>query len=232
MIVHLKEKESVWLRWIEDPDRTEKYVAVTSLASEIREYLDEDREFGTGEKASQPSRQPTRQHGGNQDDGSKNSTFDIELIFVDIDQYYLDDDTISARDQKSKSIKKMMKTSRQRVASHLESIFSTPIRYQRCSALSIDIPFHVVREFNSSVMYSAEPIVMSAVTEVLSKYPKYKKTLKTLATCIDRLKGRQKQESAVSASNSKIKSNSTRLQTTLSLFIYSFRDDKIDLLTL
>ena len=230
----LKEKESVRLRWVEDSDRAEEFVPVNSLASEMRESLNKCKDSGTGDKASHASRHPSKQFSGNQDsDGLKNSTFDVDLVFVDSDQFYLGLDTCSGRDQKSKSVKKKMKTSLQRVKSHFGNIFiSTYTHFEGCSILSVDVPFMVIRDFNSTAMCSNELTVIAAVTDILqNKHAKYRKTLKTLATCIDHML-RQKVGSLAETSG-KVKSNSTKTQSiTLSAFIYSFQDDKMDLLTL
>ncbi len=233
----LREKESVRLRWIEDSDCTEDFITVSSLASEIRSSLNKGKDVGSGDRVVQTSRQPVRHYSANQDlDGLKSSTFDIDLIHVDSDQFYLGLDNLSGRDQKSKSVKKKMHTSRQRVASHLEKIFTVPTHFEGCTVISVDLPFMVIRDFNSSVMVSNESTVVAMVTNVLSKnnnnITKYRKTLKTLATCIDHLL-RQKQGSSSEINNGKVKSNSTKAQSTeLSAFIYSFQDDKMDLLTL
>lgn len=226
----LRDKESVRLRWVGDSDHTEDFVQVKSLASEIRDGLKRRKDGGTGDKSSQITKQPTRQY--SDADSSRNTTFDIELIYVDSDQFYIGRDSCSGRDQKSKSIKKMMKTCTQRVSAHLERLFSKTTNVEGCTTIAVDVPFMVLRDFNSSAMYSEGPTVVASVSDVLTKHTKYRKTLKTLATCIDHLL-RQKQELFNTETNGKMKSSSVKAQSkSMSAIIYSWQDDKIDLLTI
>ena len=226
----LRDKESVRLRWVGDSDHTEDFVPVKSLASEIRDGLNRGKDGGPGAKSSQIAKQPTRQY--SDADSSRNTTFDIELIYVDSDQFYIGPDSCLGRDQKSKSIKKKMKTCAHRVSAHLERLFSKTTLVEGCTSIAIDVPFMVLREFDSSAMYSEGPSVAASVSDVLTKHTKYRKTLKTLATCIDHLL-RQKQESSTTETNGKIKSSSAEAQSkSMSAIIYSCQDDKIDLLTI
>lgn len=209
-----------------------EYVRLSVLASVMKDHLQrKENSFQSTENNVLPDRSKVQTT--NQDfTGSKSTSVDVECIFIDSDQFYLDVDNLSGRDPKSKSIKKIVKTSTQRVESYLENLCSASTHGEGCTVLAVKIPFMVLREFDSAAMFGDGPTVVISVSEILSKYPKHRKALKTLAMCLDHLLRRQ-HESSSADMNGKSKSTETKKSSELfSALVYSIQDDRFDLLTL
>jgi hypothetical protein len=138
-------------------------------------------------------------------------TPDPEYIYIDTDQFYLNLDKASGRDPKLKPLLKQMK--KMQIKAH------PLVKEELQNILAVELPFSIVREFNSEVMFSSGHSILNSTTEFLNKHPKYRKTLKTFAMCLDYLLRR----------NEDLSQGKHNL---LSLLVYSQPEDRFDLLTL
>ena len=89
------------------------------------------------------------------------------------------------------------------------------------NVLAVDLPFSIVREFNSAAMFSKGPSIASATTDFLKNHPRQKKMLKTLAMCLDFMLRRHEEDNA-----------EPQKHPLLSVLVYAQPDDRFDLLTL
>ncbi len=134
----------------------------------------------------------------------------FEYVFVDTDQFYLDPDKISGgKDPKMKTVMKVMKKAQLKADQYIDNELHT--------ILVVDLPFRVVREFNSEAMFSSGASIVSDTTEFMTKHPKHRKTLKTFAMCLDFMLRRF---------------NDSAKETILSVLVFALPDDRFDLLTL
>eukprot|EP00551_Chaetoceros_affinis_P010160 CAMPEP_0203676654 /NCGR_PEP_ID=MMETSP0090-20130426/25266_1 /ASSEMBLY_ACC=CAM_ASM_001088 /TAXON_ID=426623 /ORGANISM="Chaetoceros affinis, Strain CCMP159" /LENGTH=499 /DNA_ID=CAMNT_0050543261 /DNA_START=480 /DNA_END=1982 /DNA_ORIENTATION=+ len=235
----LKEKKSVRLRIIEDSMNSTSQseysvVPLSSLASIMKDHLGKresiveiaDSDFSRGRSISLTQDNTTT---------AKSSAVDIECIFVDSDQYYMHEDGFD-RDSKWKSKKKLCRTSIQRAESYLKNeLFSASTHGEGCILLAVNLPFPILREFDSAAMFGNGPTVLSSVADILENHVKYRKALKTLAMCVQNLIRRQLEISYSSSStstNNKSTSEEQKRSMKLSVLVYSVQDDMFDLLTL
>jgi len=136
---------------------------------------------------------------------------DIECIYVGTDQYF-DNSEHRVNNAQWKHIKKVMKSSTQKMASHINDFVdqSTPV-------VAIDLPFQVVRDLGSSLIFNGMSLGHS---EIATKYPQHKKLFRNLMYALDALARKDH-----SQCNSEGKRH-------LTLFLYSILCDKYDLITL
>ena len=152
------------------------------------------------------------------------SATDFEYIYVDADQFYLNADKLSGKEPKMKNAMKAMKTARLKadpyVGEELDNI------------LVVDLPFRITREFNSVAMFRKDTgvSIVSATTDFLTKYPKYRKSLKTFALCLDFMLRRCQNNETDNSNN--VNSKCSSHQNMLSILVYAQPDDRFDLLTL
>jgi hypothetical protein len=154
----------------------------------------------------------------------QNQSIDVDCTYVATDQYYDDEHKIKDNAQ-WKNVKKVMKTSTQKMTNHLNHLYSPPI----CSGQSIpviatDLPFSVVRDIGSCLMLNG---LAALNTDIGTKYPEHKKVLRTFMYALDN----QLQKSKASTKGN-AEPDSSAGSTCLSIFIYSIPCDKYDLVTL
>ncbi len=232
----LQDKGSVRLRTILSDSTTaqngvyESFVKMPSLASEIKERLAsgslttrDDAKYETSSATSAFDRQMGQGFTALRDTSltsSKHlSSSDPECIYVDTDQFYQDFEGANNKDPKIKAARKTLKTARQRAGNYITNMAMDDVL-----VVVVDLPFTIVREFNSAAMFKAGPNVATATVDLLASYPRYKKCLKTLAMCLDHLSRRELEER-------KPLSHSGR-ESLLNILVLSFPDDRFDLLTL
>lgn len=221
----LREKGSVRLRPIVDLSSThngvyESFVPMTSLASEIKERLmsgslttKDDAEYEVSSTGSAFDRQIGDSH--HQPSRNLSVTSDLECIYVDTDQFYFDFDGVNNKDQKVKNLIKTVKTTKQRAGTFIANMSEVPV-------IVVDLPFAIIRDFNSTSMFEEGPSIATTTNNLLSTYPKHRKTLKTLAMCLDHLIRRQREEKGSLPNNKSV----------ITILVCSFHDDRFDLLTL
>ena len=141
-------------------------------------------------------------------------TVDMECIYVSTDQYY--DNEHRVNNTQWKSIKKIMRCSSQNVSSHIGDI----INQQNTPVVAIDLPFRVVRDIGTHLTFDGIEC-LNGSSEIISKYPQYKKILRNLMYALDALVQKKSQGSSDSTKSGE-----------LNLFLYSTVDDKYDLITL
>jgi hypothetical protein len=200
----------------------EDLIELSSLPSAISERLHSDeagaQEINVPESNSSSDLQLLSNSRQNQ------SSIDVDCTYVATDQYY--DDQHKIRDNAQwKNVKKVMKTSAQKMTNHLNNLYSPSI----CSGQSIpviatDLPFNVVRDIGSCLMLNG---LASLNTEIGNKYPEHKKVLRTLMYALDN----QCQKSKAFARGNTDQDGSSG-STTLSIFIYSIPSDRYDLVTI
>ena len=139
---------------------------------------------------------------------------DMECIYVSTDQYFDNDHRLN--NTQWKSIKKIMRTSSQNVSNHINDIFNQ----QNSPVVAIDLPFRVVRDIGTHLTFDGIKCLNSS-SEIISKYPQYKKILRNLVYALDALVQKKSQGSGDSDKRGE-----------LNLFLYSTVDDKYDLITL
>ncbi len=249
----MKEKESVRLLIIEDSinstsqnDTTEgkkfatqyslaSVVPLSSLASIMKDHLGKRENITENIDMSDFSKGRSISIGQDTTITKSSPTYDIECILVDSDQYHMNEDSFSGRDSKStKTKKKLFRTSVQRAESYLSELFSASNHAEGCILLAVNLPFVVLREFNSAVMFGDldGPTVVSSVAKVLENHVKHRKTLKTLAMCVQNLIRRQQESLSSSININKSTEIVKKRSNKLTALIYSIQDDMFDLLTL
>jgi len=139
---------------------------------------------------------------------------DMDCIYVSTDQYF--DNGHRVNNTQWKSIKKIMRSSSQNVSSHVSDI----INQQNSPVVAIDLPFRVVRDIGTHLTFDGIEC-LNGSTEIISKYPQYKKILRNLMYALDALVQKKSQGSGDSDKRGE-----------LNLFLYSTVDDKYDLITL
>jgi len=174
-------------------------VALNTLSSLILERLSalndvSDDNIATRQQtnANDSSLQPMQSH---------HSNFGIDCIYVDNDQYFDDSNRINTAQWKR--VKKVMKSTSQKMMDHLgNTLFdsATPV-------IAVDLPFRVVRELGSCLIFDGLESLIS--NDMATKYPGHKKTLRTLMYACDSI--------------------SRKNHGRLTFFLYSTIDDAYDL---
>jgi len=133
------------------------------------------------------------------------NTIDIECIYVSEDQYFDSEQKVS--NAQWKSVKKIMKSSVQRMKCHLGDLFngsSVPV-------VAIDLTYQKLREIGNSLIFNG---LGSLLGDITTKYPEHKKLLRTLMYAVDGLIRKEFHNEKDSC-----------------LLLYSIPDDKFDLIT-
>lgn len=219
----LKESKTVRLRHTIDPSSAPneyETIPLASLASEIRDRI----RYGVitpNDRAEYERSIPTSPHSTHKETSSSRTRMstlatDFECVYVDTDQFYVNLDKASGKDQKLKAVLKVTKTIQLKAGPYIEDGLH--------NLLVVDLPFRIIREFNSAAMYHQGPSIVAGTMEFLEKHSKHKRTLKTFALCLDFLLRHYDEEKAKPFASAK--------ETLLSILVYSCPDDRFDLLTL
>lgn len=182
----------------------EEIVALNSLSSLILERLSAVNDVSEDNIA---TRQQTNiNDSSTQPMQSHNSNFDIECIYVDNDQYF--DDSNRINNAQWKRVKKVMKSTSQKMLDHLADTFFD----SAAPVIAVDLPFRIVRDLGSSMIFDGLESLIS--NDMATKYPGHKKTLRTLMYACDSMSSRKTQ---------------TQGRLRLTFFLYSTIDDEYDL---
>ena len=157
----------------------------------------------------------------------QNPNIDVDCTYVMNDQYYDDAHKVKSDNAQWKNIKKIIKTSTQKMTNHLHHL-RNPLNSsgQSIPVVATDLPFIVVRDIGSCLMLNGLSSLQSS--EVGTKYPQHKKILRTLMYALDNQC--QKSKTLSKGSSADIDSSSDKM--TLSIFLYSIPCDRYDLVTL
>jgi hypothetical protein len=167
----------------------------------------------------------------------------VECIYIDNDHYFGNDRDVSKSETHQwKSYKKIMKTVVLAATSYLDSLSdsshlasigvpSTPV------FCADNISFWVLRDFGTTLMRCErqEQSSVGASQEMISKYPKHKRTLKTLSMAIDNYMKRYGLWSTKASGGTggelqrEVSVGKTSLMTVL---LYSKLDDRFDMISL
>lgn len=148
---------------------------------------------------------------------------DVACTFVSSDQYYDDEHKVKSSDNAQwKSVKKVMKTSTQKMANHLSHLYS-PLQGsgQSIPVIATELPFNVLREVGSSLMLNG--LASLHTSDVADKYPQYKKVFRTLMYALD---------NQCQKTKAFLKGGAEPDKCSLSIFLYSITNDMYDLVTL
>lgn len=240
----LRERKSVRLRQTTDLSSVqngchEKFVHLNNIASEIKEILssstrtlrsipNDKNEYDNNIPASPFDRQSStiqRETSTIRPRSISTSSPDLEYIYVDSDQFYLDPDkTGSGKDPKLKNILKVIKKVQLKADSFIQNELHKTF-------ITVELPFRICREFNSIAMFGSGISIVASTADFQTKHPKYRKTLKTFAMCLDFMV-RRFSESTSSSGSSNTGSRSSHKESILSILVYAQADDRFDLLTL
>ena len=136
---------------------------------------------------------------------------EIECIYVGIDQYF--DSEHKANNAQWKHVKKVMKATTQKMATHLSNLYE-----QSLPVIAIDLPFQAVRDIGSCLMFDGLESLLRSVLQ--TKYSQHKKMLRNLASALDAL-----------AHKEHVRSNSEG-ERKMTFFLYSVPCDKFDMISL
>ena len=142
------------------------------------------------------------------------SNIDIECIYVDNDQYWDNEHRVDSASWKQ--IKKIMKASSQKMASHIGDVIEkgTPV-------VAVNMPYRAVRDVGNTLIFDGiESLNSTASNGIATKYPEHKKKMRCLMYALDGM-----------ARKDHIKCNSDG-KNEMRLFLYSIPCDKYDLITL
>lgn len=145
---------------------------------------------------------------------------DVDCTYCTSDQYYDDEHKGRAENSQWKNVKKIMKTSTQKMANHLNNLFD-PMHGsgQSIPIIATDLPFRVVRDIGSCLILNGLASLNSSESEVSVKYPEHKKTFRTLMYALD---NQIRKSRAFCSASSK----------SMSIYLYSIPCDKYDLVLL
>lgn len=161
----------------------------------------------------------------------------VECIFVDHDQYISSAREISRSDTPHyKTYLKAMKSVELSAEAYLASL-QNPSSQADVGLEGVpvfaaaDLPFFTLRDFGTSLMRreSQEQSASGAAAEMMEKYPKHKRVLKTLSIAIDAFMKQQGVWSGGSGTSNGSDHISSSLMTVL---FYSKVDDRFDMITL
>jgi hypothetical protein len=136
---------------------------------------------------------------------------EIECIYVGIDQYF--DSEHKANNAQWKHVKKVMKATTQKMATHLSNLYE-----QSLPVIAIDLPFQAVRDIGSCLMFDGLESLLRSVLQ--TKYSQHKKLLRNLASALDALVHKEH-----------VRSNSEG-ERKMTFFLYSVPCDKFDMISL
>jgi hypothetical protein len=183
------------------------------------------------------------------------STSPVECIFVDQDQYYTSSKEIPKNDTPYyKSYLKSMKSAKLNAESFLGSLQDpSSVESGLTEGVPVfavpDVSFYVLRDFGTSLMRRErkEQSASGACAEMIEKYPKHKRILKTLSLAIDNyMRQRHDFWSGGSSSNNNGGGNGSNISSNhhigdhhrqsssslITILFYSKLDDRFDMVTL
>jgi translation initiation factor 2-alpha kinase 4 len=180
------------------------------------------------------------------------STSPVECIFVDQDQYYTSSKEIPKNDTPYyKSYLKSMKSAKLNAEYFLGSLQDpSSVDSGLTDGVPVfavpDVSFYVLRDFGTSLMRRErkEQSASGACAEMIEKYPKHKRILKTLSLAIDNyMRQRHDFWSGGSSSNSNVGGNGSTSSSNhtndhhpssslITILFYSKLDDRFDMVTL
>ncbi len=135
---------------------------------------------------------------------SHHGNFDIECIYVENDQYFDDSNRINTAQWKR--VKKVMKSTSQKITDHLgHKLLDSAV-----PVIALNLPFRVVREVGSCLMFDGVESLIS--NDIATKFPGHKKTFRTLMYALDSI--------------------SSKNEGKLTFFLYSTIDEAYDLITM
>jgi len=135
---------------------------------------------------------------------SHHGNFDIECIYVENDQYFDDSNRINTAQWKR--VKKVMKSTSQKITDHLgHKLLDSAV-----PVIALNLPFRVVREVGSCLMFDGVESLIS--NDIATKFPGHKKTFRTLMYALDSI--------------------SSKNEGKLTFFLYSTVDEAYDLITM
>jgi hypothetical protein len=199
----------------------EIFVPLASLASEIKDRLSGTSRTNDDYETSisnSPFDRQSHEHSTGMMRSMSIASPDLEYIFVGTDQFYLNLDKASGKDPKVKPLLKVMKK--------IQVKANPYIKEELHNILAVDLPFPIVREFNSEAMFSNGPSIANSTRDLVTKHAKYRKTLKTFAMCLDYLLRRCEE------TNAKTSIGPGARNEMMSILVYAQPDDRFDLLTL
>ena len=152
----------------------------------------------------------------------QNQNIEVDCTYIATDQYYDDEHKVKSDNASWKNIKKVMKTSTQKMTNHLNHLYK-PMHSsgQSIPVIATDLSFSVVRDIGSCLML--EGLTSLNSSDIAAKYPQHKKVFRTLMYALDNQFEKTK---AALKGNSDIHSFSS-----LTVFLYSIPSDKYDLIT-
>jgi hypothetical protein len=158
----------------------------------------------------------------------------VDCVFIDNDQYWGNDREISRNETPHyKTYLKSLKSVKLSAESYLSSFYSgNQVGWEGVPVFAVnDVPFMALREFGSALMRreEREQSAAGAASEISEKYPKHKRSLKTLATAIDNYMRHRLVIWDGGSSRSLSHGGSSYLTTVL---LYSKMDDRFDMVTL
>ena len=250
----LKEKKTVRLRTVRSGvDGTEQMVQLDNLAWTIRDLLptaytsnDEQPREQTGLESNVYRDGATGVSGNNyRSTPSSSMETSIECIYVQNDQFFDSDRPASKADKThSKTVAKTIRGITQRAEAFVRSMVDPGDGPSSDLPVFVvtDVSFWCLRDFGSRLMRTADSQAHSnqwsatkACLETIEKYPKHKRSLKTLGAAIDSymkrngfLMGGDKQQSSSNYHHQHHQNH----QKELIFFLYSKPDDRFDMITL
>ena len=145
----------------------------------------------------------------------QSQSIDVDCTYVAADQYYDDEHKVKSDNASWKNIKKVMKTSTQKMTTHLSHLYK-PMHSsgQSIPVIATDLSFSIIRDVGSCLML--EGLTSLNSSDIAAKYPQHKKVFRTLMYALDH----------------HFQNCSGIGSTSLTIFLYSIPSDKYYLMTL
>ena len=145
----------------------------------------------------------------------QSQSIDVDCTYVAADQYYDDEHKVKSDNASWKNIKKVMKTSTQKMTTHLSHLYK-PMHSsgQSIPVIATDLSFSIIRDVGSCLML--EGLTSLNSSDIAAKYPQHKKVFRTLMYALDH----------------HFQNCSGIGSTSLAIFLYSIPSDKYYLMTL
>lgn len=201
---------------------SEELVVLSSLPSVLLERLSATEEDDVGAGSPESNSAIVAPASQLQSQPRQNHNIDVDCTYVTTDQYYDNEHKVKSDNPQWKNVKKVMKTSTQKMISHFNHLFDPG---QNIPVIATDLPFSVLRDIGSCLMLNGLTSLHSS--HVATKYPEHKKTFRTLMYALDN----QCRKSRASAKGVSDTENLSCVKN-VSVFLYSIPCDKHDLITL
>lgn len=217
----LRDKKSVRLRRIAfdclsgTSSGSETFVSLDNLANTVLLGTDDDVEQGDSTRTMKQIQ--TESEASSRVTALSSSSPEVECIYVDNDQYY-GIKQVSKETSQWKTILKRIKGVTQRSETYLSTLTESS-QASGIPVFAVNISFWELRDFGTYLMKRGESSAMGASQEITEKYPKHKKTFKTLAMAIDNLL----KKASVSKGD---------LKREVMMLLYSIMDDRFDIVSL